>query len=86
MTYDLRRLCLKGIIHRVPKTHGYVITSYGLRVALFFTKVYLRIVRPGWASIGEPRDDVPRPLRDALEQVDIEIARICDEAQIRPAA
>ena len=86
MTYDLRRLCLKGIIHRVPKTHGYVITSYGLKVALFFTKVYLRIVRPGWAAIGEPADDIPRPLRSALEQLDIEIARICDEAQIRPAA
>jgi len=86
MTYDLRRLCLKGIIHRVPKTHGYVVTSYGLKVALFYTKVYLRIVRPGWTAIGEPPDDIPRPLRGALEQVDIEIARICDEAQIRPAA
>jgi hypothetical protein len=86
MTYDLRRLRLKGLIHRVPATHGYVVTSYGLKVALFYAKVYLRIVRPGWAAIGEPRDDVPRPLRDALDLVDAEIAHICEEARIRPAA
>jgi hypothetical protein len=82
MTYDLRRLCLKGLIRRIPRSHRYVVTSYGLKVALFYAKVYLRIVRPGWASIGEPADDIPRPLRSALEQVDIEIARICDEAKI----
>lgn len=86
MTYDLRRLRLKGLIHRVPGTHGYVVTSYGLKVALFYAKVYLRIIRPGWAAIGEPRDDLRRPLRDALDLVDAEIARICDEARIRPAA
>ena len=27
MTYDLRRLCLKGLIHRIPKTHRYTATS-----------------------------------------------------------
>ena len=86
MTYDLRRLRLKGLIHRVPKTHGYIVTSQGLKVALFYSKVYLRIVRPGWAAMGELPDDIPRPLRGALEQVDIEVARICEEAQIRPAA
>jgi hypothetical protein len=33
MTYDLRRLRLKGLIHRIPKTHRYTATSYGLTVA-----------------------------------------------------
>lgn len=26
MTYDLRRLRLKGLIHRIPKTHRYTAT------------------------------------------------------------
>jgi hypothetical protein len=33
MTYDLRRLRVKGLIHRIPKTHRYTVTSYGLKVA-----------------------------------------------------
>jgi hypothetical protein len=28
MTYDLRRLRLKGLIHRIPNTHRYTATSY----------------------------------------------------------
>jgi hypothetical protein len=85
MTYDLRRLKLKGLIHRMPGTHRYTVTTYGLQVALFYSKVYLRILRPGWAALGEPSDPVPRPLRNALEQVDIEIARICEDAKLRAA-
>jgi len=30
MTYDLRRLRLKRLIHRIPKTHRYTTTTYGL--------------------------------------------------------
>jgi len=33
MTYDLRRLRLKGLIHRIPRTHRYTTTTYGLKVA-----------------------------------------------------
>ena len=86
MTYDLRRLRLKGLISRLPKTHRYIPTTYGLKVALFYTKVYLRILRPGWLSIGEASDPIPRPLRDALVRVDAEVQRICDNARLRPVA
>src|SRR5437867_556904 len=86
MTYDLRRLRLKGLITRLPKTHRYIPTTYGLKVALFYTKVYLRILRPGWLSIDEPSDPIPRPLRDALVRVDAEVQRICDNARLRPVA
>ncbi len=85
MTYDLRRLRLKGLISRLPKTNRYIATTYGLKVALFYTKVYLRVVRPGWMSIA-PADDIPRPLRTALEQLNIEVARICDDARLRVAS
>lgn len=46
MTYDLRRLRLKGVIHRIPNTHRYTATTYGLKVTFFYSKLYLRILRP----------------------------------------
>ncbi|MGI8426008.1 MAG: hypothetical protein ACR2M4_05310 [Actinomycetota bacterium] len=36
MRYDLRRLRLHGLIERIPHSHRYVPTTFGLRVALFF--------------------------------------------------
>jgi len=46
MSYDLRRLRLKGLLQRVPKSHRYVLTSLGRRVALFMSKSFARLVRP----------------------------------------
>jgi len=86
MTYDLRRLRLKGLIVRVDGTHRYRVTSYGLRCALFFSKVFVRILRPGSQSLEDNPDDIPRPLRKALAAVDAAIAELCDAAQLRPAA
>jgi hypothetical protein len=86
MSYDLRRLRLKGFIHPIPGTTRYTVTTYGLHVALFASKVYLRILRPAWASLTPDPDAVPNSLRQALLGVDTEIARLCDEANLRPAA
>jgi len=49
MTYDLRRLRLHGVIERVPRTHRYQVTPFGLRVAMLFTRTYARLLRPGLA-------------------------------------
>ncbi len=84
MTYDLRRLRLKGLIARIEGTNRYLVTTYGLRVAFFYTKVYLRILRPGWAALVPP-DTIPRPLRHAFEHLDAEIHKICDDARLRAA-
>jgi hypothetical protein len=46
MTYDLRRLRLHGLISRIPHTNTYVVTSEGLRVAIFYTKLRDRLLRP----------------------------------------
>jgi hypothetical protein len=54
MSYELRRLRLHGLIERVPKTHRYRLTDEGLRTALFYTRVYARILRPGMAPVGRP--------------------------------
>ena len=46
MTYDLRRLRLRGLIERVPYTHRYRVTDEGLRVALCYHRTHARVFRP----------------------------------------
>ena len=82
MTYDLRRLRLKGLIHRIPKTHRYTATSYGLKVAFFYAKLYLRILRPSWAALLPDNDLLPPPIRAALDQLDLEIRKLHEEAAL----
>jgi hypothetical protein len=80
MTYDLRRLRLKGVIHRVPKSHRYTATTYGLKVAFFYSKLYLRILRPQWNALLPESDHLPRALRTALDQLDAAIHQLHKEA------
>jgi hypothetical protein len=82
MTYDLRRLRLKGVIHRIPTTHRYTATTYGLKVAFFYSKLYLRILRPQWNALLPESDHLPRPLRAALDQLDAEIQKLHQEAAL----
>jgi hypothetical protein len=82
MTYDLRRLRLKGLIHRIPETHRYTATSYGLKVAFFYSKLYLRILRPEWNALLPDTDHLPRPLRAALDHLDAEIRKLHQEAAL----
>lgn len=87
MTYDLRRLRLKGLIARTPNTHRYTVTSYGLRVALFCSKLFLRILRPNWpALLDSPQDSIPRSLRTAFLKLEAEIQRICHDARLKAAS
>jgi hypothetical protein len=79
---DLRRLRLKGLIHRIPNTHRYTTTSYGLKVAFFYAKLYLRILRPNWAALLPEDDQLPRSLRAVLEQLDREIAKLQEDATL----
>ena len=87
MSYDLRRLRLKGIICRRPGTTRYTLTPYGLRVSLFVTRLHARLLRPGFAAI-EPNDSMPVPhaLRLALNRVDAEVQQILTQAKIKQEA
>jgi hypothetical protein len=82
MTYDLRRLRLRGLIQRLTGRHCYRLTSYGLRVAFFYSKQYLRIFRPNALALEPTGDSMPRPLRAAFEQLDAAIERIHQEAAL----
>ena len=78
MTYDLRRLRLHGIIERVPYTHRYRVTPFGLRVSLFFTRTYARLLRQGLALTFDP-DAMPTPLRRQFDTLDKTISDFVDE-------
>jgi hypothetical protein len=70
MTYQLRRLRLHGLIVRQPRSHRYEVTQRGFRIALFFTRSYARLLRPG---IAELLDLAARPdsrLRRAADQLE----------------
>ena len=45
-TYDLRRLRLRGLIERVPRSHRYRVTDEGVRIALCYHRVHRRALCP----------------------------------------
>lgn len=50
MTYDLRRLRLHGLIERIPGSHRYPVTDFGLKAALFLVSVLQAVER----RVGPP--------------------------------
>jgi hypothetical protein len=52
-----RRLRLAGLIRRIEYTNRYVLTPDGIKVAVFYTKLHNRLLRPLLAA-DQPQ---PRP-------------------------
>ena len=82
MTYDLRRLRLHGFIERLPGTHRYRVTDRGLRLALFFTRTYARLLRPGIGLTLPAAAKIDSSLRTAFEQLETEIAAWMTRAKL----
>jgi hypothetical protein len=82
MTYQLRRLRLHGLIERVPGTHRYRVTTRGLRIALFFTRVYARLFRPGLAAVMSDTVHEDSRLRRAFEHLEHAMDQWCAEAKL----
>jgi hypothetical protein len=83
MTYDLRRLRRHGLIQRIPRTNRYVLTPDGLRVAVFFTKVHNRLLRP---LLAADQPQAPPDLRNALRVIDRYIDDYTAHARLSSAA
>ena len=83
MTYDLRRLRLHGIIERIPRSHRYQLTPQGVRIALFFSRTYTRLLRPKLAEII-PASAPPAssPLRVAFDRLTAQIDACCQEERL----
>ena len=85
MTYDLRRLRLKGLIERIGKSHRYRLTDLGLRVVTFFTKLNHRLFAPGFAALL-PDQALPSDLANALNQVAEVLHVWTDQAFVLPVS
>ena len=84
MTYDLRRLRLHGLIERAPRTNTYVLTPEGVRVAVFYTKVHDRVLRPLIAAADVP--PTPVEVRRALATIDHAVEDAVARARLGTAA
>jgi hypothetical protein len=82
MTYDLRRLRLHGMIERIPQTHRYRVTDFGLRAALFFTRTHARLYRPGFAEVLPNPPPGDSQLQRHLAKIKAEIDRRVDQAKL----
>jgi hypothetical protein len=83
MSYDLTRLRLNGLIERCPHTNTYQLTADGQRVAIFYTKVHDRLLRPLIAANSPP---APDQLRHALATIDRHVHGYADNARLGNAA
>jgi hypothetical protein len=80
MTYDLRRLRLKGLIFRPPRSNRYFVTPYGWKVARLFSRLEARVFRPAMAVFTTNDAVLPFPLRQALDRVDGQLDRLIYDA------
>jgi hypothetical protein len=82
ITYQLRRLRLHGLIERRPNSFRYRVTEFGLRVALFFTRTYNRLLRPGLAAALPALRAISTPLQRAFNALTAQIDSAIKQAQI----
>jgi len=83
MSYDLRRLRLHGLIERTPGTNSYTLTPEGIRVAVFYTKLHARLLRPLLEAHQPP---APIELRRALATIERVLGDYVTNARLGAAA
>lgn len=83
MSYDLGRLRVNELIERLEGTNRYRLTPDGQRVAIFYTKLHQRLLRPLLAADQPP---APPDLRDALATIDHHVTSYITTARLGNAA
>jgi predicted MarR family transcription regulator len=83
MSYDLARLRLNSLIERRPGSNTYDLTPDGQRVAVFYTKIHDRVLRPLTAADKPP---APAELRSALATLDRHVHSYLEQARLGNAA
>ena len=81
MSYDLRRLRLHGLIQRLPRSNTYQLTSQGIRVAVFYTKLQNRLLRP---LLDANKPPAPAEIRRALATLEHAVADYVQNARLAP--
>jgi DNA-binding transcriptional ArsR family regulator len=82
VTYQLRRLRLHGLIERTPNSFRYRVTDFGLRIALFFTRTYNRLLRPGLAAVLPALRAISTPLQRTFNALTKQIDTAIKQAQL----
>ena len=82
MSYDLRRLRLHGLIHRLPHSNTYALTGEGIRVAVFYTKLQNRLLRP-LSETDKPPAKIE--IRRALKTLESAVNDYVQTARLAPA-
>jgi hypothetical protein len=82
MTYHLRRLRLHGLIERIPKSHRYRVSDGGWRTALFCTRTYNRLLRPGLAQVLPEEADKDALLRRSFDRLDTAINQWLEQQKV----
>jgi hypothetical protein len=83
MSYDLGRLRLNGLTERIEGSNTYLPTADGQRVAVFYTKLHNRLLRPLLAADAPP---APAELRSALRTIDRHVHSYIHDARLGNAA
>jgi hypothetical protein len=82
MSYDLRRLRLHGLIARLPRSNTYVLTPEGIRVAVFYSKLQNRLLRP---LLDANKPPARREIRNALTTLEHAVNDYAHTARLAPA-
>ena len=82
MSYDLRRLRLHGLIQRLPHSNTYVLTPDGIRVAVFYSKLQNRLLRP---LLEADKPPAPIDVRRALATLERAVNDYIHIARLTPA-
>jgi hypothetical protein len=82
MSYDLRRLRLHGLIERLPRSNTYILTPDGIRVAVFYTKLQNRLLRP---LLDADKPPARLDIRHALKTLESAVRDYIASARLAPA-
>ena len=85
ITYQLRRLRLHGLIERLPHSFRYRVTEFGFRTALFLTRAYNRLLRPGLAAAVPALHSTSTALKRAFDKINDEIDACIQQAAFAPS-
>jgi hypothetical protein len=77
------RLRLTGLVRRIEGTHRYALTPDGVKVAVFYTKLHNRLLRP---LLAADQPQAPPDLRTALHAIDQHINSYITRARLTPDA
>jgi len=72
------------MIERIPRSYRYRVTDPGFRTALFFIRVYNRLLRPGLAGSFADHQPAIITLGQALHTLDTRIARLLADGRFAP--